>query len=348
MQRATKVYKDMFLRENGIIDFRLGRNHMRKYPLIVKCSAFGIILLFIGVAVAPSINSSVVKASNGNDLIEVTSQACGIQGFGNTTVKLTKEQYQNLEQYLIDFRARLNQTTTKEEAVPLFKEAVVELNKYGLLPKGMSIDKAQKLVLGGYQNPLYTRFLGKIETSQEKNYSDDENYLCLIAGLVTNTISLGPILTGLEFVSVPIALFFINLSVYFSQHNNQFLSFFYLMLANLFVPFLIMQEFGLGNFISNINPILVLSTIGLGGFFIYGSTPSLGWIGSYGLNGAKIWAGRIYGDLNTFYMNLLNIRWFYGFVSFFPGILGFLGIKIGIPILGSFYLGGALEIKIVQ
>jgi hypothetical protein len=73
---------------------------------IKKCLAVGIILLFIGVAVAPSINSTVVKASNDNDLIEVTSQACGIQGFGNTTVKLTKEQYQNLEQYLVDFRAR--------------------------------------------------------------------------------------------------------------------------------------------------------------------------------------------------------------------------------------------------
>ena len=114
-----------------------------------KLLAIGIIFLFIGVAVAPSINSTVVKASDDNDLVEVTSQACGIQGFGNTTVKLTKQQYQNLEQYLVDFRARLNQTTTREEAVPIFKDAVVELNKYGLLPKGMSVEKAQQLVTIG-------------------------------------------------------------------------------------------------------------------------------------------------------------------------------------------------------
>ncbi|HVO72986.1 MAG TPA: hypothetical protein VMT35_03120 [Ignavibacteriaceae bacterium] len=104
-----------------------------------KGLAVGIILLFIGVAVAPSINSTVVKASDDNDLIEVTSQACGIQGFGNTTVKLTKQQYKDLEQYLVDFRARLNQTTTREETVPIFKDAVVELNKYGLLLKGLSV-----------------------------------------------------------------------------------------------------------------------------------------------------------------------------------------------------------------
>ena len=109
---------------------------MQTKPIFKKCLAVGIILLFIGVAVAPSINSSVVKASNDKDLVEVTSQACGIQGFGKTTVKLTKQQYQNLEQYLVDFRARLNQTTTREEAVPLFKDAVVERAASRSIPAG--------------------------------------------------------------------------------------------------------------------------------------------------------------------------------------------------------------------
>jgi hypothetical protein len=117
---------------------------MQEKSLFGKCLTVVIILLFIGVTVAPSINFNVVKASNDNDLIEVTTQACGIQGYGNTTAKLTRQQYQNLEQYLIEFRARLNQTTTREEAVPIFKEAVVELNKYRLLPKGMSIEQIQK------------------------------------------------------------------------------------------------------------------------------------------------------------------------------------------------------------
>ena len=114
----------------------------------------GIILLFIGVAVAPSINPGVVTASFDDDLVEVTTQACGIQGYKDTTVKLTREQYQNLEEYLVEFRARLNQTTTKEEAVPIFKEAVVELDKYGLLPRGMSVERAQRLVSSEKLNPL--------------------------------------------------------------------------------------------------------------------------------------------------------------------------------------------------
>lgn len=51
-----------------------------------KILTIGVILLFIGVAVAPSINFTVVKASDDNDLVEVTTQACGIKGYRETMV----------------------------------------------------------------------------------------------------------------------------------------------------------------------------------------------------------------------------------------------------------------------
>jgi len=114
-----------------------------------------IVILFLGVAVAQGISFNTVKASIDDDFVEVTTQACGIQGYGNTTVKLTREQYQNLEQYLVEFRARLNQTSTREEAVRIFKEAVVELDKYGLLPKGMIAEnelRFLRLVNQAYNN----------------------------------------------------------------------------------------------------------------------------------------------------------------------------------------------------
>jgi len=149
-----------------------------------KSLAVAVILLFIGVAVAPSINLNVVKASNDNDLVEVATQACGIKGFGNTTVKLTREQYQNLEQYLVDFRARLNQTSTREEAVPIFKEAVVELNRYGLLPRGMSVEQAQKLVIGANQNERIIKFAEKFFSRNQGDYYNINNTLCLITGIV--------------------------------------------------------------------------------------------------------------------------------------------------------------------
>jgi hypothetical protein len=46
-----------------------------------KWQAVGIILLFIGVAVALGSNQSVVTASQDDDLVEVTTQACGIEPY---------------------------------------------------------------------------------------------------------------------------------------------------------------------------------------------------------------------------------------------------------------------------
>jgi len=135
---------------------------MVKETWIMKGLVVIVIFLFIGVAVAPSINQNIVKASNDDDLVEVTSQACGIKGYEDTTVKLTREQYQNLEQYFVEFRARLNQTSTREEAVPLFKDAVVELDKYGLLPKGMSVEQFQRIITGLFQDKKFTKLQEKL------------------------------------------------------------------------------------------------------------------------------------------------------------------------------------------
>jgi hypothetical protein len=148
---------------------------------IKKILASGIIFLFIGVAIAPSINFTVVKASNVNDSVKVTTQAYGINGSGDSTVKLTKQQYQNLEQHLVDFRARLNQTTTKEEAVTLFKEAIVELNKYGLLPKGMSVEQGQRLVTTGHQ-------IQKVPNIIKKSISEYINFFCLFTAITDNVV----------------------------------------------------------------------------------------------------------------------------------------------------------------
>jgi len=279
-----------------------------------KCLAVGIILLFIGVAVAPSINSSVVKSSNDNDLMEVTSQVCGIQGFRNTTVKLTKEQYQNLEQYLVDFRARLNQTTTREEAVPLFKDAVVELNKYGLLPKGMSVERVQKLILGGNQNLLHLRPLGERKNSFYSSSSTYENNNCLIAGYTTFTASNGPIASIISYF-----LFNLNFPI-----------------------------FGLIGFLSDLNPIQISSVIGLCEIqrnppYGYITNPAIGWIYTNGDNGIGKWNGSFYGAItDQFYVIIRGV-----FSIYLPGIVGFSGIKIGIPLAGPyFYLGKAREVLI--
>jgi len=142
-----------------------------------KIFVLGVILLFVGVTIAPTINFQVVKASTDDNLVEVTTQAYGIQGYGNTTVKLTREQYQDLEQYLVEFRARLNQTSTREELISLYREAIVELNDYGLLPKGMSISLAERLVIG---SNLYDKLPGFFKRISLLDIDDIENMKCFV------------------------------------------------------------------------------------------------------------------------------------------------------------------------
>jgi len=291
---------------------------MDKNLLIRKCLAIGIILLFIGVAFAPSINFNVVKASNDNDLVEVTTQACGIKGYGNTTVKLTRQQYQNLEQYLIDFRARLNQTITREEAVSIFKEAVTELNKYGLLPKGLSVQQAEKLVISGYLNEKVINLVQNISQRNRWIFSKDSNNFCLVAGVTNQTVFTGILFTALEIASLLIPLFY----------NSESLL--------LILSAILGSSLRLGGVASFGKRV----TSGEGPNFYY---PSEGWIWTKGLNGVKKWHGSFFGDVYFFYfvMGVILI------VKYYSGAVGFTGLTVKRVLNGeTIFLGTALRIAL--
>jgi hypothetical protein len=148
------------------------KNQIVEQPVTIVVS-----LLFLGVALAPSVGFEAVKASSANDFVEVMVQACGMHGYGNTTVKLTRQQYQKLTQYLVEFKTRLNQTTTLQTAVPIFEEALAELNTYGLLPKGMTAEQAQRMV---------AREQARIQATANlvhRFMQSSINYFCLFTGV---------------------------------------------------------------------------------------------------------------------------------------------------------------------
>jgi hypothetical protein len=286
-----------------------------------KLLAIGIIFLFIGVAVAPSINFTVVKASNDNDLMEVTTQACGIKGYGNTTVKLTREQYQNLEEYLVEFRARLNQTSTREEAVPIFKEAVVELDKYGLLPKGMSVERAEKLTT------RYEKSTGiKNRVASSLKSSGFSNLFCMIAGRATKCFLAGPIITGFRFI--------ISLILSLAAHYMPLwdtlsaITTWLLIIRNDFPP---LSE------ILSFFSLFSLLTFGIQGYYP-GTQAAEGWIYTAGILGIKNYTGSFFGKI------LYPVKDY--FFTLYTGAFGFTGIKILFPNYSSFFLGTALRVNI--
>jgi len=311
-----------------------------------KWLGVGIILLFIGVSVAPSINHSVVKASQDDNLVEVTTQACGIQGYGDTTVKLTREQYQNLEQYLVDFRARLNQTSTREEAVPIFKEAVMELSKYGLLPKGMSVEQAQNLIIDKpfCQNKIISQFEKLI--SHSKNNNSNQNFLCLVTGKTTNTIMKNPVWELGKIITFSIMLLLSPLYVIYVILLFLSLVFFpplaILLASFLALGSLIANFFGGINELITINPIRLLSTVDFGSRYGDNYYPSSGVLQTIGLNGVNIWNGSFFGGFLRRHIDI------FGMWSF-PGITGFTGLSLVTDILDwkdLFFIGSALWVKI--
>ncbi len=283
----------------------------------------GIILLIIGIAIAPTINFNTVKASQDDDLVEVTTQACGIKGYGDTTVKLTREQLQDLEEYLVEFRGRLNQTTTREEAILLFKEAVVELDKYGLLPKELSVKIVQKLITE--RNPS-TYPLNRIPSLAK--FSNDSNLFCLIAGRTNQTI----------FESVLGILCYI-----FSSSNVGGVAY----ICHVLYHWLTIS--------CMINPFGLIRRISLGSYDYFDNDTyfASGWLTTVGIFGLKKYEGNIIGAIpikGTYYKD----TWYLGKLRF-PGVVGFTGFKIGLidNTTGSifegrtfFYLGSALWVSI--
>jgi hypothetical protein len=315
-----------------------------------KNLAVGIILLLISVAVAPSINTSIVKASTDDDLAEVTTQACSITGHRDTTVKLTREQYENLEQYLMEFRARLNQTATREEAIPLFKEVVVKLDKYGLLPKGMSVEKAWKLIIYQYPSQREWKSLKKNCTNQEYSLS---NFCCLVAGRTTKTLYCTFITNLLVFY------LYISLKMYylFKELQSKFLAgglqrlynfcYFVIMYSSMFYETCFEKL--------EYSPIFIRSLFSPYGYCLgfmiigydnpFGSAPAEGWIQTVGILGHRSINGSFYGQFKA------NILQESTMIFDNKGIIGFQGLRIRLDNTtdnrqDNFYLGTALGIAI--
>jgi uncharacterized protein YaaR (DUF327 family) len=300
-----------------------------------KLLVMGVVFLFIGVAVAPSINQSVVKASSDNDLVEVTTQACSIQGYGNTSVKLTKQQYKDLLEYLVDFRARLNQTITREDALPIFKEAVVELNKYGLLPKGMSVEQAQRLVIRLYQNTKLVKCVKCVEkllNTSEKSLLQEGNRVCLICGKAqSNTYFQGPV----SKVIYDVLYILMNVFDKYSVTGS---------IAMLFCLLLLIHA-SMTIIFSNILRDLPY----IGATIYYGGAewgpgmkihyyPAEGNIWTIGLIGIRNWNGQFYGKLSSLRLD--------GFFSqYYPGVNGFTGLRLYL-ISSDFYFGSALNVNV--
>jgi len=305
-----------------------------------KLLVVGVIVLFLGLACAPSINANI---SRDNELVEITTEICGLGG-GKHTVQLTKDEAEEVDRIFANIRQRLNESTSREEAKEIFNEAVVELDKYGLLGR-LSVEQAQMLVTGGYQNSRVVNLIRDIYNKKLVD-SNNSNFLCLISGESIVTSIIGP---------CPLAIV-LHMMFTWGRHVA-FSNFFW------YISYLIFKGFGAEELWEKIaTPIgylgfyslilrevfwfsMVLLTnifpIKIGSFITFGFPditfaeppgpphPAEGEIVTFGLAGKKIWEGEFFGE-----------------IAAYLGVVGFTGLKITKEYMDVSYFGSALWVKL--
>ena len=215
----------------------------------------GVIGLFLGLACAPMINANVETES---ERVAITTEICGLGG-GKHTSYLTEEEAEEVKRLFENIRGRLNTTDSREEAEKIFKDAVVELDAFGLLG-GMSVKQAQKLVTGRYQNTRIIKKFGSM-SDRNRNFSNSE-LLCLTAGFATNSFIMGP---------------FSFLSLLFLPPIGAGLTFILYVFPIAVFGFMVFGDYSIGQ------------------HAVY--YPAEGWIRTIGLTGLNKWDGKFNGQL---------------------------------------------------
>ena len=288
-----------------------------------KLLVVGVIVLFLGLAIAPSINANISKTSLDDELVEITTEICGLDG-GKHTVRLTKEEAEEVKQLIDDIQSRLDEVETREETVEIFNEAIIELDKYGLLG-GLSVKQAQRLITGRFHNLFEINLL----KGMPSRYLIDNmaNAFCLIMGEHQNIIDM-------RFLVNNIITFLINLILSIEEIIGTRLMLEYILsglVAIWWIKFFrsLIHDFDIGT-------------------SIYFPKQTEGNILSIGILGKKTMSGRITGGFKE------PIFASFGDGSHYLGIIGFTGLQIRIwdwyemNFIEHKFLGSALFVNLVR
>lgn len=114
----------------------------------MRSSAIVVLCLLIGIAVSPDGIGSAVKMRAEVSQIGITTSMFGQGRSYSHSVCLSTQDYQNLQQYLVELQAQFNTTREPREIRCLFLQVVDKLHANGLLPNSMSVQQVHRFVCG--------------------------------------------------------------------------------------------------------------------------------------------------------------------------------------------------------
>jgi hypothetical protein len=302
--------------------------------MLKNCVTAGIVLLFVGVAIAPSINFTVVNASENNELVEVSIQAYGIDSDLDHTVQVTKQQAQEVKTVFDALKSRMSAAGSLKETQSIFNETIVSLSRYNLLPRGMGIEQAKRLVTSAGQNQKAMTLLRKISTKfqAESPAGTIQNQFCYIAGNTSNTHFTKPI--------TKLTMHLYDIMDYGSANH--------ILVVVSTVAWIVLNQ------ISILSQKIVSRqgnhcgvSIFFGNFKYYPYPnwfyPAQGWISTDGINGKQNLSGSFWGQKMTSGWQpqddwCMNYTW--------RGCVGFTGLITYVGTDSAYYLGSALQVNV--
>jgi len=131
-------------------------------------------IIAVVILVLVSFSSVVAKVSTEDELVEFDVEFSGLGK--KHKVKLTQQEASKFELLFDDIEQRLSEVETREEAEYIYKEAIVELDKYGLLGR-FSVKQTQEIIFGKYKESY------KYEIQHDNLfYNEIHNSNCLVLG----------------------------------------------------------------------------------------------------------------------------------------------------------------------
>jgi len=168
--------------------------------LVRKSLVSAVIILFIGVAVAPGINAVDLKVFAIN---RTTPDLPGLKASEEPLLEITKEDLAELERFFNSILERIGEIRTLADVIAVYNEVITFLDNYGLLPEGISVEELQDLAAGSRPSPELLRlieefYLEHLEEIKGENVVSSDGKVVLSCDFYT--------LNGIERVEKAVAI----------------------------------------------------------------------------------------------------------------------------------------------
>jgi len=289
--------------------------------------------LFLSLVATPGGIMNTIRASQIDNRYEIMTQACDIMKETTATIRLTTKQIQEIQRAFDDLKNHLSITTSAEETQVLLNDTVIILYRNHLLPAGMSIEHAKRLV--NRATALQKRIPSMdILTQKDKTGAlagTIQNSLCSIAGNTSNT--------HCAKLATRIAHRLFAIMDYYS--GNTLLVKVATALWTVLIPFSRLSEWGL---LKDGYRCGVSIYFGNYHYYPYPNwfSPAQGWLSTSGINGKQDINGSFWGQTmiggwqpqDDWYMN-----------NTWRGCMGFTGLITHIG-NSTYYLGSAIFVNV--